>query len=648
MASKTAHRVSRDEPTVPSVDPSFSPETNFYMYVNAKWQRSVKMPDYEDDFGISEEIELDLRNQLLHALTKHCRMHPSDGLSRLATSFLDSRVQETAVSDLSHLLNSFDCIDSSETLGKAIGYMNKIQCRAPFSLVVNSDYFDSKKCCIYLYEPTLGLPSKHDYEDHSSNRALRAYSHFLKTVGDHLHVSDLQSCIRMEADLIPLLSDMSELRNIEYSYNPCSLSELRTDYPHIPMDIIAKTMGIKDPESVKYIVTNTKFFRFLNRMFHTPDFGRIALWCKSMVINHYVKYLPPPFDDLHYHLFEKLLKGVNVKLPQSVLTLKVLMTFAQQDLSRMFVRLVVPETTKESATQIVQLLKAATARRIRGLHWMEPSTKRAALRKVSSMTFQVAYPGKWSSETAGVEIDSGRPFQNLVELASADTHRMLEDLHRHGCRKHPEKWRDGAFEVNAYYYPEGNMMVIPAGILRAPFFDKSRSMAWNLGAIGVAISHEITHGFDDDGRVFDEHGNYADWWTKSDEETYRNMSRAVVKLFDGQKYMGGKVDGELTLNENIADLGGMAIALDALKAILPADPAAQKTAYCDFFTGFAVSWRQKERPKKAKQALLLDVHAPPLYRVNLIVAQFEEFYNAFDIRPGEKGYVPASERVVFW
>jgi predicted metalloendopeptidase len=225
---------------------------------------------------------------------------------------------------------------------------------------------------------------------------------------------------------------------------------------------------------------------------------------------------------------------------------------------------------------------------------------------------------------------------------------MIHDLAAHTCRKRPSVWREGAFEVNAYYYPEGTMMVVPAGILRPPFFDTRRSDAWNLGGIGVAISHEITHGFDDDGRIFDERGNYADWWSASDARTYKAMSRAMIELFDGQEYMGGKVDGKKTLNENLADIGGMAIALEALNAILPSDEAERKAAYKDFFISFAVSWRQKDRPKKARQALLLDVHAPPLYRVNLIVRQFEEFYIAFDIKPGAKGYIPPEERIVFW
>lgn len=637
-------------PRVPHVDTSYSPATNFYMYVNAKWQHSVKMPSYEDDFGVSEEIELDLRHNLLEALEKHLKSKPTDGLSRLAHSFLENSVQATGVEDLQNMLNMVNCIDCSETLGKAIGYLNKIQARAPLSFVVNSDYYDSKKCCVYIYEPLLGLPSKSNYASNASNRILSAYRRFLSQVGTLFHIVRLEEALSTESYLIPFLSEAAELRDVSYVYNPMNCGMLIKTYPHIPWETCFINWGLHKHQlnHTQFIVTNTKYISALDKMIEKGDFTKFRPWITSLLIIHYIKYLPPPFDDIHYNFYEKLIKGVDKKLPQTNLTLRVLMTFAAQDLSRMYVRLAVPPSIKSKTVSYVKLLKEATSRRISGLKWMEPSTKRAALQKVKNMTFQVAYPEKWHSETAEVTIDSGRPFENLCALASKDTEHMIHELVTNSCKKTPSKWREGAFEVNAYYYPEANMMVVPAGILQPPFFDEKRSDAWNLGGIGVAISHEITHGFDDDGRLFDEKGNYKNWWSASDTRTYAAMSHAVVKLFEGQKYMGGTVDGKRTLNENLADLGGLAIALEALNSILPENAEIRKAAYIDFFISFAVSWRQKDRPKKARQALLLDAHAPPIYRVNLIVCQFEEFYVAFDIKPSEKGYIPPEERIVFW
>lgn len=264
------------------------------------------------------------------------------------------------------------------------------------------------------------------------------------------------------------------------------------------------------------------------------------------------------------------------------------------------------------------------------------------------MAFQIAHPRHWKSETQGITIDPTRPLLNVLTLAARDSAAMLADLHSGGCAKGEDDWEDGVFEVNAYYYPEGNRMVVPAGILRPPFFDLEKSDAWNLGGIGSAIGHEITHAFDVDGRMYNAKGDLEEWWTDADTQAYRRVTRSLVTLFDGAPYMGGKVDGKLTLSENLADLGGVAIALHALQSGLPADPGRRKAAYVDFFTSYATSWRTKDRPQKAKQALLLDVHAPAALRVNLIVRQFEEFYTAFDIAPSTVGYILPEMRVMLW
>ena len=196
---------------------------------------------------------------------------------------------------------------------------------------------------------------------------------------------------------------------------------------------------------------------------------------RAQVILTYLKYLPPPYDDLHYALFDRALKGIAEKLPQKNLTLSVLMTYAQQDTSRMFVELAVPDGTKAAALRLVERLKAATLTRLGAASWMTPSTRAAALEKVRALGFQVAFPSRWRSETARVTIDPFRPLSNILALAASDSDRMIDDLTHGTCKKSQDKWTEGAFEVNAYYYPDGNLMVVPAGMLRPPFFDLRRS-----------------------------------------------------------------------------------------------------------------------------------------------------------------------------
>jgi putative endopeptidase len=305
---------------------------------------------------------------------------------------------------------------------------------------------------------------------------------------------------------------------------------------------------------------------------------------------------------------------------------------------------------KTTAIALVENLRIATIKRIRDLKWMTKETKVKAIEKCKAMLFQVAYPDKWEFELDETKIDPTRMLMNIWNLAKYDTDVMIKHLKR-GKINEKENWEDGVFEVNAYYYSDKNLMVIPAGILQTPFFDLKRSQAWNFGGIGAAIGHEITHGFDDDGRLYNKNGVMKDWWSTEDADKYKEMSQSLIELFNKATYMGGKVNGDLTLSENIADLGGVSIALEALEIEFAKNnynDVAKKTAYKEFFTSYAVSWRNKDRAKKAKQSLLLDKHAPAPLRVNLIVRQFAEFYAAFDIGESDPGYIPIGDRIQVW
>ena len=646
-----AHAVSGGGiPTVPPVDTKINPAADFYSYVNNSWQRHIHLPPFAGSYGVSEEIEEDVRDTLLSVIMKNRKNAPADPLSKLATSFLHTASQKNSIIDLQRVLNTFECMSDSADVAHSIGALNKIQARAPLSLVVASDSYKSSDCCVYLYEPMLGLPEKQYYRPGSRNHIILKYSKLLASMGKLMNIESLETAISIEASIIPFLSEGNDLSNIEYTYNPHTYDELCKKYKYIVWKSLFEGWGAEESvyTEARYIVTNTHYLQALNRMMRMFHLETWRTWMRSMTVLSFMEYLPPPYDDMHFDLFGRSLKGISEKLPQKYLTLKVLQTFTPQDLGHIFVEKAAADGTKAYATRLVKQLKDATIGRLRKAAWMETSTRHAAIKKVETMKFQVAFPEKWRSETETALIDHERPLLNILTLSAADSARMIDDLKYGRCEKRQDVWEDGVFEVNAYYYPEGNMMVVPAGILRVPFFDLERSRAWNLGGIGAAVGHEITHGFDADGRLYDHNGNYNDWWTPSDSRTFNTMTKSLVALFNGQKYMGGKVDGELTLSENLADLGGLAIALEALEADLPADKAARKKAYVEFFTSFAVSWRQKDRRKKAKQSLLLDNHAPAPLRVNLIVRQFEAFYTAFDILPTDPNYIPPDLRIQLW
>lgn len=637
-------------PSVPPLDTKIDPATDFYSYVNNSWQKHIHLPSFAGGYGVSEEIEEDVRDTLLNLIQRMRVTHPTAKLSMLATSFLHTTSQKNSIIDLQRVLNTFECMSNVKDVCHSIGSMNKIQSQAPLSLVVSSDSYNSNNCVVYLYEPSLGLPEKGYYKTESRNHILLKYSKLLAAVGDLMNIESLDTAVSIEASLIPYLSSGDDLMNMEYSYNPHSFSELQHKYKNIDWEAMMAGWGVESETYKKsqFIVTNVVYMDALNRMMASFSLETWRTLMRAQVVNSFVEYLPPPFDDIHFELYGKALKGIAEKIPQKYLTLKVLQTFVPNDLGRLFVKHAVEDGTKAYALKLVNRLKKATIDRLEALEWMATPTKRAAVKKVETMKFQVAFPSLWDSELEEAFIEDDRPLLNLLTLSSNDTAKMIKDLKYNRCNKDIDRWDEGVFEVNAYYYSEGNMMVVPAGILRSPFFDLKRSDAWNLGGIGAAIGHEITHGFDADGRLYDDKGNYNDWWSEKDSKTFEKLSESIVKLFDGQPYMGGKVDGKLTLSENIADLGGLAIALQALESVLPSDASARKKAYRDFFTSYAVSWRNKDRLKKAKQSLLLDSHAPAPLRVNLIVRQFEAFYKAFDIPESHPHYIRPELRIKLW
>lgn len=632
-------------PSIPPVSSSIQPGRDFYRYVNATWESHAQIPKFAGSFGISEEIEKIVQEELIHLIHELPTSHP---LFLLSKSVLQKGVQNNNVKDLQRLVNSFDCIRDVEDVATKLGYMNRIQSRSPIILTVAPDTFRSTQCRVHIYEPLLGLPAKHYYTD--DHRTLIHYGSLLKKLGSAFDVQDIEKVISIEQGILSVLTENSV--SPEESNTPKTLQEMERTWKDIPWQNLLLAWGMPTDliRSSTFILTNTAYIDTLNRLFQTFDLETWRIWMQAYVLLSFLEYLPNPFDTWHHELFGHRLKGNTQKLPQYLVMLRVLQTTATQALSFEYVQRYLSVELKEEAISMVHRLKKATTQRIRALPWMLESTKKIAVEKVKSMRFRVAYPSSWINEFGGISVDPERLLQNIWNLNTKDTVRIIETLGE-GCGNMGGKWDDGAFEVNAYYYPDKNQLVVPGGMLRSPFFDLRRSVAWNYGGIGAAIGHEITHAFDDDGRNYDVHGSYKEWWTATDNKQYAEMSQNLIALFDGQEYEGGKVDGTLTLSENIADLGGVAIALSALQNYLQEHKATtteKKKAYKEFFISYAVSWRNKDRPQKARQALFLDVHAPAHLRVNLIVRQFKEFYEAFDIGEGDSGWIPESDRIRLW
>ena len=283
-------------------------------------------------------------------------------------------------------------------------------------------------------------------------------------------------------------------------------------------------------------------------------------------------------------------------------------------------------------------------KRLGTIEWMQPKTRLKAIKKVKSIHMGVAYPNIMPKDP-DVILNPEQFIKNIFLLGNAEFQR---DLKNANTKLNPEKWEDAIFEVNAYYYNEGNRLILPAGILKYPFYDQSASDGWNLGGIGATIGHELTHAFDMDGKDYDENGNRNPWWTSDDNKKYNQKTKSIISLYDKTKYFNQYINGTLTLSENISDLGGLALSLMTLKTRLEkrkVNNEVRMKELCEFFISYAVSWRTKEKRKKAMQSLFTDLHSPPIARVNNIVRQFDDWYECFDIKPGNILYTAPEERI---
>jgi putative endopeptidase len=627
---------------------------DFYTFINHDWQKKAYIEPFESTFSVSDEIEDQVEKHLFAIVNKLQKTEPYCPMSRLVRSILSPKAQHTDLVDLRHISNQFDCMKNATDVGAMIGSMNRIQSNAPISLVVANDRYVINKRCVYIYEPKLGLPEKHFYrEKEDKDHVLLLYTQMLEKIGKYMEVENLESVAAQEVEIVKYLSPEDDRENVAFVYKSQTLHELESTYSKIPWRIIVHRWGIPSTMAshVTYVVTNTRYIEHLNHLFQTYPMDAWRTWMRAQLFIQFMKYLPPPFDTIYFHMFGKQLQGTTKKVPTNILMMKILKEYCPQALGHAYIENSVSPKLKHNAILLVRRLRNATLKRIENLAWMTAHTKDKAIEKCRAMLFQVAYPDVWKSELKHTKIHESHMLLNIWNLSTHDTDKMIHEL-KHYKINEKENWEDGVFEVNAYYYSDKNMMVIPAGILQPPFFDLSRTDAWNLGGIGAAIGHEITHGFDDDGRMYDKSGVMKNWWSDTDINKYVHVTKELVDLFNKATYMGGKVNGQLTLSENIADLGGVAIALEALTTNFAENgthnPAARKKALQEFFTSYAVSWRNKDRPKKARQSLILDRHAPAPVRVNLIVRQFAEFYEAFDIGENDPGYIPPDKRIQLW
>ena len=626
-----------------------SPRHDYYRFINQTWLNETEIPEDAASTNISRQIAERIESQLMGIVRQKLIEEPNSKLSKFVRSIYHTwnspRQTEYVVVELIGQLKN---IQTKEDAAFMIGRLNRLQSRSPLTIKILSDAYNTNYSRIQLSEYVLCVPHKHLLEDTKYGKDRDAYREFAKLVGSYFGLDSLDSFVEIEIDTAKYLPTPIEEDDTPNRYNQMTWNEIQAEFPDVPWLTLFKGYGVteKTLESHALLVTSRKFLQYINNVFKN-DLEKMKLWLMGSAVLTMGRFISGDVYQHYFNFYGTALKGAVKPSNVDRIMMTILTTHLPQMLSKPYTEKYVPHRIKDAATDLVHILKKAANRRIRDTEWMSPETQVKAMQKMNKMGFKVAFPSVWRDESRGEDFSDKQMLQNLFSINEKDTQYGIEDVGPHDPYK-SIYWDSSTFEVNAFYYPDSNEMTIPAGILNPPFYDSNRSTAWNLGGIGNVIAHEMTHGFDSDGRNHDAEGNYAPWFTEEEQEEYEKKSKQIEKLFS-VKYMDSVIDGKLTLMENIADLGGVSISLEALRGEMQGKTAAERHKMLkEYFTSYAVSWRNKDRKKKAEVASKSDKHAPPELRVNKILSQFPEFYETYGLKQGDTLWVAPENRVTIW
>ncbi len=653
-------------------DANVSAKTDFYRHVNNGWLQKHPLPAERSRFG-----QFDVLNDTSNARIKDIVLglsasNPQKGtvaylVSTLYNLALDStRRNAEGNLPIQPVLKKIENTSKAE-LPQLIYFMHKNYGNPFFSVGFQEDLANSKVYAMYVGATSLGMGDRDYYllNDKENLKVRKAYIRLIEKQMVNAGYSK-KDAKRIAANVMKIETEMAkaaltreESRNIPAMYNPRTLAQLKELYPSIDWEAyFPAVMGFEAPEKV--IVTELKSMEKANELLSTLSEREMKDYMLWDYVSSASGSLSDAFTDTNFE-FSKVLSGATQQRPRWKRALGTVEGLLGEALGQLYVERYFPASSKEYMVGLVEDLRDALAQHIMNLEWMSPETKVQAMRKLYNITVKIGYPDKWKDYTT-MELDPEKSFYE--NRHNATMWHQNEMLKKWGKPVDKSEWGMTPQTINAYYNPVANEIVFPAGILQAPFFSPESSDAENYGGIGVVIGHELTHGFDDQGRNFDSEGNMTNWWTKEDTEAFEKLTKGLVDQFNaveilpaekGQPALMG--NGSYTLGENIADQGGLRIGYTAFlnsqkrKGIDINSEAALIDGFTPtqaFYLNFANLWAQNIRTAEMRRLTVGDVHSLGENRVNVSLRNIAPFFDAFGIKEGDKMYRPASERVIIW
>jgi len=636
------------------------------MYANERWLLETQIPADRSTWGTGAELSLRNEAILREALETGSRNPEAIGnvAARKAVEYFISgmdtaTIEQLGAAPLAGELQRIAGIKRKSELPAAFAHLNRIGISAPIAFDVGQDEKDATHYMVSLSQAGLGLPDRDFYftDDAKSEEWRLEYKRHIGNMFMLLGQSEADA--RRDADAVYALEKQLaqasmtgvQRRDPHAVYNPHRLARLTMEAPGMSWSSYFQEVKLRSPGRVN--VAQPKFMIEVARLVNKAPLDDWKAYLRWHLVRSSASQMSSAFEQENFRFYDGVLDGKQKQPPRYRLVVNNIggrygELRLSEGLSQLFIEKTFPPEAKAKALRLVNNLKLALRDRLDALDWMAPATKKRAQEKLAAMQIKIGYPDKWQ-DFSQAKVDRKAYLANGWALSEREFDKNLARLGKPVDRS---LWGMGAYIVNAYYNPNLNEIVFPAGILQPPYFNPAADDAVNYGGIGMVIGHEITHGFDDSGRQYDAKGNLKDWWTRQDAKQYLARSEAIAKQYDAYEGVDGiKVNGKLTLGENISDLGGLKISYLALQKAMSAHTPASIdgfTAEQRFFLSYAQGWRSLARPEVERVRLTTDGHSPPRFRVKGPIANLPEFASAFACKSDDVAVRSVAERVNIW
>jgi putative endopeptidase len=637
---------------------SVSPGEDFYEYVNQGWLNQTDIPADRSDYGTFTVLNDRTQDQIRALIEKAAaeKADPGTDAQKVGDFFKSftnvERRNQVGLSPLKPLLQKIEAIDSRDALGATMGELLRYGIAGPMVTYISPDARRSDQYAVYAFQSGITLPDR-DYYLKDEPRYVQLREQLDDYMADMLAAIDVASPTEKAAQVFALETQIAEAMwtNVENrdpvtTYNKLPVSEVASLLSNLPWAGYAAAAGILEQQEI--IVRQPSYFEKLNALLGEVPLETWKAYLQYQVIDAYAASTTENLEKRHFEFHGTAISGVEEQKPLWKRGVEVTEGSLGEVLGRLYVENHFSPKAKARMEQLVDNLKLAFAARINQLDWMGEGTKKQALEKLSKFTTKIGYPNEWK-DYSKLTIDADDFLGNLFRSSQVEYERDLAKL---GGPIDRNEWHMTPQTINAYYNPVMNEIVFPAAILQPPFFNLEADDAVNYGSIGAVIGHEISHGFDDKGSQYDGTGNLRDWWTEDDRAEFEKRAAQLVAQYGQyQPFDDMQVNGELTLGENIGDLGGLSVAFEAYKLSLGNEEAEVidgLTGPQRFFLGWSQIWRRKYREPELRKRLLTDPHSPSRYRVIGIVSNMDAFYEAFPIKANEDMYIAPEARVRIW